>query len=139
VKVIIAGSRSIDGEVGERAVRAALWLVEALGWKITEIVCGEARGIDSCGRKVAQECGIKVASFPADWDGEGKRAGLIRNEIMAAYADALIAITNGSPGTRHMIQVALGQGLKVLVIEIPSLVTTPRVAEVQKLWTEESF
>jgi hypothetical protein len=126
MKVIIAGSRTFEREIGGRAVQAALWLAEGLGWKLTEVVCGEARGIDTCGRLWAEHHGIPVKSFPADWDGKGREAGFIRNVQMAAYADALIAITNGSPGTRHMIQSAKAKGLKVLVIEMPKVVQVQR-------------
>jgi len=67
------------------------------------IVCGEARGADSLGRKYAEERGLKIMSFPADWS-KGKNAGYIRNEEMAKVADGLVAFWDGSSaGTKHMI------------------------------------
>jgi hypothetical protein len=101
MKVIIAGSRDIDNY---DAVKSAIKLSE---YDITEIVCGEARGVDSLGRKWAMENNIPIASFPItsqDWDTYGRSAGHIRNRTMGDYADALIAIWDGkSRGTKGMI------------------------------------
>lgn len=108
MKTIIAGSRdrslsSVDKE-----------LLATLG--ITEVVCGGARGIDTDGRLWAEEQGIPVKMFPADWNKYGKSAGCIRNEEMAVYADMLVAFWDGeSRGTKHMIRVAGEAGLKVIV------------------------
>jgi hypothetical protein len=119
MKLIIAGSRSIPPQLGKDLVLAAVFAAKALGWEIGEVVCGEARGIDRCGWLWAEHQGIPIKSFPADWGQHGKKAGYMRNEDMAAYADALIAITNGSPGTRHMIEIARRRKMPVIVIEIP--------------------
>jgi hypothetical protein len=71
---------------------------------IDEIVCGEARGADSLGRRWAIENNIPVASFPADWNKYGCSAGIRRNEWMGSYADYVIAFWDGeSRGTKHMI------------------------------------
>ena len=70
--------------------------------KITEVVCGEARGVDKSGRLFAEDHGINVKSFPADWN-LGKGAGHIRNKQMADYADALLLIWDGeSRGSANM-------------------------------------
>ena len=122
MKVIIAGSRSIKGELGERAVRAGVWLAQTLGWEITEVVCGKARGIDTSGEDWANRHGIPVKPFPvekADWQKHGDAAGPLRNAVMAKYADALLAVTNGSSGTANMIKQAKARNLPVIVIEIP--------------------
>jgi hypothetical protein len=42
-------------------------------------------------------------------------AGFQRNEEMALYADALIAITNGSPGTANMIELARQYKLQIFI------------------------
>jgi len=73
-----------------------------------EIVCGGARGADALGAQYARERGYKVANFPADWNTHGKKAGFIRNQLMAEYADTLVAFWDGqSRGTRHMINAML--------------------------------
>lgn len=81
-----------------------------------EIVSGTARGADKLGEKYSQEKGYRVKLFPADWN-LGKKAGYIRNEQMAQYADSLIAFWDGqSKGTKHMIDLAKKYNLNVRVI-----------------------
>ena len=128
MKVIVAGSRSVDDY---RLVKLA---IEMMGLEITEIVSGTARGVDSLAEVWAnkQKPPIPVKPFPADWnDVEGKPkhlvrkgrygkyyllAGFERNEKMAKYADALIAIWDGeSGGTKDMIDRANNHGLKVFI------------------------
>ena len=110
MKAILAGCRCItDSNELYSAIRES-------GFEITEVVCGEARGVDAMGRRWAEQHSIPVASFPADWDRDGRSTGYLRNACMAEYAEALIAVWNGkSPGTRHMIQIAREKGLKVYV------------------------
>lgn len=84
---------------------------------IEEVVCGEARGADTCGKNWALSRGIPVASFPADWDKHGRAAGPIRNQEMAEYAIAegnggLVAFP-GQGGTNDMVKRARRIGLKV--------------------------
>lgn len=68
------------------------------------IVCGEARGADSLGRKYAEEFNIPILSYPAEWDKYGKSAGYKRNEQMAKVADTAIVFWDGmSRGSWHMI------------------------------------
>lgn len=111
MKVIIAGSRSIDSmALVERAVAES-------GFQITEVVCGMARGVDSLGAAWALANGIPVKEFPADWS-VGRQGGIMRNIAMADYADALIAITEGTPGTAHMIAETTRRGLKVFVLTV---------------------
>lgn len=105
--------------------------IENSGFEITEIFCGDAQGADLLGQTWAELNDIPVRHFPADWKNlkksnaivrsnhRGKynaRAGIDRNEDMAAEADALIAIWDGkSRGTSHMILEAHRQGLRVHV------------------------
>lgn len=123
MKVIIAGSRKgIPPKLGLDLVRAAVFVAKEMGWDITEVVCGKAPGIDTYGEVWAAAHGVPVKPFPADWGQFGKRAGFMRNEQMGEYGEALIAITNGSPGTAHMIRTARAKKMPVIVIEIPGRV-----------------
>lgn len=82
-----------------------------------EIVCGEARGADSLGKRWALENNVLVKSFPADWDTFGKSAGYKRNAQMAQYATHLIAFFNGtSRGTKHMIDLADRSNLSICIV-----------------------
>jgi hypothetical protein len=98
VKLIIAGSRTIT-EYAE--VEAA---IAASGFTPTEIVSGGASGVDTLGEIWALRHNIPIKHFPARWKEYGRSAGMIRNEQMGRYADALVAAWDGkSRGTRHMI------------------------------------
>lgn len=103
MKVIIAGSRGITRySLVEKAVVASKFT-------ITQVVSGGARGVDQLGIKWAKRNGVDFTVMRAAWiDRDGERnwnAGFERNERMADYADALIAVWDGfSGGTKHMMQ-----------------------------------
>jgi len=100
MKVIIAGSRSIQSlSVVKKAI-------ESSGWEqvITEVVSGNAIGVDKLGEMWAVRRGIPVKKFLAGWEKYGKRAGYIRNKEMAVYGDALILVHDGvSKGSIDML------------------------------------
>lgn len=99
MKVIIAGSRHMPFTQYPLIGQA----VSKSGFKITEVVCGMARGADMFGAKWAYENKIPVKKFPANWDEHGLAAGPIRNAEMAQYADAaIIFIWDGSRGSADM-------------------------------------
>ena len=82
-----------------------------------EIVSGKAKGADFLGETYAIEKGYEISYFPAGWEKHGKSAGVIRNEQMANYADALIAFWDGkSRGTKNMIELAKKNNLAVKII-----------------------
>jgi hypothetical protein len=113
VKVIIAGGRDFDnGAMFIQAVEG----FEVMYGKITEIVCGMARGADMMGFNYGSMRGIPVKEFPADWDRYGKMAGYYRNAEMATYAQGLIAFWDKkSKGTGMMIELAKAHYLKILI------------------------
>lgn len=134
MRCIIAGSRSIQ------LYSLIAQAVKESGFTISEVVCGCAEGADRLGFQWAVRNDVPVHYFPAwkkqyqwawdnhltyetiedDHDQHGKSAGPMRNEAMAQYADALIAIrAQGiSKGTDDMIQRAIGSGLKVWVKQL---------------------
>ena len=111
MKLIIAGSRTItDAAALMDALSACPWSTPS------EIVSGGARGVDELGELLAGKLLIPVARFPADWNTHGKAAGFIRNRQMAKYADALLAVWDGtSRGTLNMIQEATKAGIPAFV------------------------
>lgn len=117
MKVIIAGSRTIsDYFTIDYAISQALqeWNISIRD--IKEIVSGKGRGVDTIGEQWASQHSIPVVSFPAKWVAYGNAAGPIRNQQMAVYADALVAIWDGkSRGTADIIQRAKTRRLKVYV------------------------
>ena len=62
LRTIIAGSRDgvtrDDLEVG----------LEGLQWDISVLLCGCARGADTIGREWAEETGIPIELYPANWE-----------------------------------------------------------------------
>lgn len=118
MKVIIAGSRHMPFSHYPLIAQAAARFEAMTGQKITEVVCGLARGADTFGRKWAMcEANLPVSDFPADWETYGKGAGPIRNGQMADYADGLIAFQwDGSRGTANMVEQMQNRNKPVYVI-----------------------
>lgn len=110
LKFIVAGSRTIDWHLayGELVkLRITKDHVFSRG-KVTEIVSGCANGPDTAGEIYGDYYDIPVTKFPAEWEKYGNRAGPIRNNKMAVYADALLLIWDGkSRGSRHMKEAML--------------------------------
>lgn len=110
MKVIIAGGRDIED------YNLLLTAIANAGFDITAVVSGGAKGADALGERFAEECGLPVYKFPAYWEEYGRAAGPIRNETMAKFGDALIALWDGkSRGTKNMIDRATAHGLKIHV------------------------
>jgi hypothetical protein len=115
MRVIIAGSRGCPTWL---LVRRAVRLSE---FEVTEVVSGTARGVDQFGEKWARKNNIPIKRFQADWDKFGKRAGYLRNQEMAHYADALVAVWDEhSKGTKHMVSLMLSESKAVYVLKYPS-------------------
>jgi hypothetical protein len=120
VRTIIAGSRDLNSYT--LVVKA----VEESGILPTVVLSGGARGIDRQGEKWASQRGIPVEYYPAMWRLWGNSAGFRRNVEMAANADALIAVWDGSSrGTKHMIETALSKGLTVYVHDVAAARAAP--------------
>lgn len=98
MKIIIAGSRGIDSL---SVLKDAIFQSDFL---ISEVVSGCARGVDALGELWADEHGIPVRQFPANWGRFGRAAGMYRNSEMASYCDGAIILWDGeSRGTLDMI------------------------------------
>lgn len=116
MKIVVSGSRTItDHKIISKAMTTGIFeLGRILGRKDVfkndqsiEIISGHARGVDKMAELWAKQHGFSVKLFIPDWDGQGKKAGMLRNEEMANYGDAVLAIWDGeSRGTKHMIDYA---------------------------------
>jgi hypothetical protein len=112
MRTIIAGSRSISN------YQDLLTALNECGWTPTVVLCGDAPGVDSLGKRWAHEHKIPVEIYTPDWNRLGKAAGIVRNMKMGRKADALIAVWDGtSPGTRHMIEFMSRRERKVYIYE----------------------
>lgn len=110
-RIIVCGSRKWDdrARIADRLFDCPV---------TATIVHGAAKGADRIAGQEAEKLGLLVEAHPADWDGKGKAAGVIRNAEMAALgADLCIAFWDGrSVGTLHMIEEARRSGIPVEVI-----------------------
>ena len=102
MKTVIAGSRGItDYEYLCKCMKE-------LDFSPTLVISGGAKGVDSLGEWWAQERGILVKVYPANWSKYGCASGHIRNEEMAKVCDAIVVIWDGrSPGSKGMISLGL--------------------------------
>ncbi len=126
MKVVISGSRTIND------IKLIEMSVAESGFDVSEVISGGAKGIDTLAVEWAVENDIPINVFEAAWNNldhpdaliktsrwgqkYDARAGLRRNELMAVYADALIAIWDGkSKGTKHMLKMARKRELPTFV------------------------
>lgn len=132
MKLIIAGSRKFNNYELLRK-EADEYLSKRIEHEV-EIVSGMAIGADKLGWKYAKLKGYPVAEFSAKWDDiqdrppheiginpfgkkYWRKAGLVRNEEMAEYADHLLIFWDGkSAGSRNMIEVAKKHKLRIKII-----------------------
>ena len=134
MKVIIAGDRTcIDYSLLEKAIQKS-------NFDITEVVSGGARGVDALGESFAKVKQLPCKIFKADWknikqtgatvksrvnpwtkksEKYNANAGFFRNEEMAKYAEALIALQPNGPsnGTQNMIKLAKKYNLEIYIYE----------------------
>lgn len=117
MKLIVAGSRDITSY--DLVLDAFSKFAKT---DVTTIISGGARGVDRLGERLAKEKGFALEVRYADWELHGKRAGYIRNAEMADEGDYLLALWDlKSPGTKHMIRLALDKGLYVEVYSLTGI------------------
>lgn len=89
-------------------------------YPITTVVHGAARGADSLAGEWAEDCGLLVEEYPADWNKYGKAAGPIRNqqmlESLTPGEDIVVAFPGGR-GTQDMIDRSRKAGVYVVEIK----------------------
>jgi hypothetical protein len=79
------------------------------------IIEGEAKGVDSMARDAAEELGIEVDKYRADWKGKGRAAGPIRNREMLEHGKPHVVIAIGSgTGTNGCCRLAQSMGIPVV-------------------------
>lgn len=108
MKVIIAGGRNFKQQ--KRDCDLLLKLHKENNF--TEIVSGTCKGADLFGESFAKYIDIPIKKFKPDWT-LGKIAGILRNEQMAKYADAVV-LFEGGRGTSNMFDNSIKYNLKVL-------------------------
>jgi len=80
------------------------------------IISGKARGADSLAATVANELGLPLEEYPANWGRYGKGAGPIRNQEMLDTGIDLVIAFPGGVGTHDMKKRAKSEN--VLVFDV---------------------
>ena len=122
VRMIVAGGRSFSNyEALANSIEAYLRDSNIVYGQL-EIVSGGCAGVDLLGERFANERGIAITRFPAQWKKYGRAAGIIRNQEMIDYtADGtsrgiLIAFWDGkSKGTGYTVKHSEKAGIEVKI------------------------
>ena len=95
MKIAIVGSRSITADLPENCIPEST----------TEIFSGGAIGIDTSARRYAREHHILITDILPEYDLYGKRAPLIRNDLIISLSDKVFIFWDGkSRGTGYTIK-----------------------------------
>ena len=91
--------------------------------KDTLIIQGGARGADTLAREVAEELGLEVKTFKAEWDKYGKSAGPIRNQKMLDETHPSLVLVfhsdiEHSKGTKDLVERARKTTIPIRVIRL---------------------
>jgi hypothetical protein len=79
----------------------------------SHVIHGDALGADRLAAHWARTNKVQEVACPANWDGYGKAAGVLRNKAMLALGPDLVVAFPGGTGTQHMIDLALKAGVEV--------------------------
>ena len=84
------------------------------------VIEGEADGADSMARLAAEELGIRVLKFPAEWSKYGRAAGPIRNRQMLVEGQPTEAIgfhrnITKSKGSKNMLGQCEKRGVPTII------------------------
>lgn len=120
MKICICGSRIIKRYAPiEKALNE--FFAEHSDLKMTELISGAAKGVDTLAENFALRNGIPIQRYYADWQKFGIGAGFKRNSQMVDISDAVIAIfplglrTNGTMDTVRKGRV---KGILVFILEV---------------------
>lgn len=119
MRVVVCGGRDC---VGSRFVRTALDWIEARliadghTEGITLLAHGACRGADMIAGAWADDRGVRVEEFPADWL-LGRRAGPLRNrEMLRTVKPDLVVAFPGRRGTESLKSIARELGIEVFEV-----------------------
>jgi hypothetical protein len=115
MRVIVCGSRN---ETDRRGIFDELETFHFY-YPITTLIHGGAKGVDSFAGEWAEDRGIPVEVYPADWNKHGRAAGPIRNQKMIEQNPRCFIAFDGGPGTANMVKTAKIAGVKVVHLDKP--------------------
>ena len=95
MKAAIVGSRSITAEIPEECIPEG----------VTEFISGAAKGIDTSAREYARKHRIFLTDILPEYDLYGRRAPLIRNDLIISLSDMVLIFWDGqSRGTGYVVR-----------------------------------
>tara|TARA_B100000945_G_C20340042_1_gene576868 strand:- start:640 stop:1035 length:396 start_codon:yes stop_codon:yes gene_type:complete len=108
VKIIVCGGRDFTDYSFLKAKLDSFreWLQRNDDVDVGLIIDGMAQGADNFGHKYAVDHGILWARYPAHWKAYGKKAGILRNELMLDQEPDYVIGFFGGVGTAHMVKIA---------------------------------
>ncbi len=113
-KILICGGRDY---INWKKLRGVMNLHVDIFGMPTEVIHGDASGADKMGGLWAENLGIPVRKFPAQWKRYGKSAGYVRNYEMAEEKPDFVYAFPGGKGTAMMVKLAEQRGLQVIKIQ----------------------
>jgi hypothetical protein len=121
-RILVTGSREVTKAQAAYVENVLYVAVSAPLMRGQGVVIVEGRcprgGVDRVAQRFAEQTrGCTNEGHPADWDGRGKAAGMIRNsEMVAAGADVCLAFpAAGSRGTWDCLRKAAEAGIHVRI------------------------
>lgn len=109
-RIIVCGGRDFDDPGRVRRVLQKVWAKHP----DATLVEGGARGADTLAREWAVANHIPFEEVPADWEGDGIRAGFIRNKKMIELPHVIgVVAFPGGPGTTMMKTLARARKVPV--------------------------
>lgn len=110
-RVLVFGGR--DFAERDFAFSWLTWLHAHFRFEV--LIQGEARGADLIGKSWAQTNGVPTLDFPADWDGLGKSAGILRNKQMLEVGRPTLGVGfAGGRGTADMAARLVAAGVTLI-------------------------
>jgi predicted Rossmann fold nucleotide-binding protein DprA/Smf involved in DNA uptake len=111
MKLAIVGSRTFNTEdnFGLMIDILTSYLFNAAdrSFYFDTIISGGAKGADSFAKQFASDFEIEYVEFKADWNTNGKSAGMIRNKLIVDACDMVLVFWDGeSRGTKNTIDLA---------------------------------
>jgi hypothetical protein len=118
VKVLVCGDQEWkDKELIRYYLTRTL---PSMGYHITDIIEGDARGADKLAGELANELMINLIKVPAAWEQFGRMAGPIRNVAMLQYEPNIVLAfhddLSNSKGTLDMINKARRYGKATILL-----------------------
>jgi hypothetical protein len=125
MRLLVCGSRKFGNpryKEGDELIRDIVLMHSVLNGvtatvDVELIIQGGAHGADDLAHNWADSAGLRVVTFPADWDEYGRRAGFLRNQQMLdeGKPNLVIAFYSGnerSAGTAMMADIARRAGVQ---------------------------